>query len=216
MHTISIVSQKGGAGKTTLAIHLAGMAAASGYLPCLIDLDPQATAAAWSDWRQADEPEVITAPHARLSETLAKLKDLGADIAIIDTPPHADAAAVQAARASDIVLIPCRPQAFDLHAMRTTADLIALTHKPAFAVLSGVPVQGTAITAEAREILAQYNLPVADALISNRAAYRDAVAIGKLVFEIEPIGSAAREIEKLWQFICVHINIPATKQEIAA
>ncbi|MGA7624390.1 MAG: AAA family ATPase [Candidatus Acidiferrales bacterium] len=215
MHTISIVSQKGGAGKTTLAIHPAGMAAASGYLPCLIDLDPQATASAWSDWRRSDEPD-ITAPHTRLSETLAKLKDLGADIAIIDTPPHADAAAVQAARASDIVLIPCRPQAFDLHAMRTTADLIALTEKPAFAVLNGVPVQGTAITAEARDILAQYNLPVADAFITNRAAYRDAVGIGKLVFEMEPIGSAAREIEKLWQFICAHINIPTTKQEIAA
>ena len=129
MRTISIVSQKGGAGKTTLAIHLATMAAATGHTPILIDLDPQATAAAWSDWRSGESPEVVTAPHTRLIETLSKAQQLGADIAIIDTPPHADAAAVQAVKAADLVLIPCRPQAFDLHAMKTTADLTNLTQK---------------------------------------------------------------------------------------
>jgi chromosome partitioning protein len=131
VRTISILSQKGGAGKTTIAIHLAAMATAAGYVSLIVDTDPQATAKAWSDWRAADEPEVITAPHSRLAQTLADAEKLGAEIVLIDTPPHADATAVQAAKVSDLALIPCRPQAFDLHAMSATADLIAMTKKPA-------------------------------------------------------------------------------------
>lgn len=66
MPSVAIVGQKGGSGKTTLVLHLATCAAYGGTAACVIDTDPQATAAAWSDWRGADyQPEVITSPHPR-------------------------------------------------------------------------------------------------------------------------------------------------------
>ncbi len=94
MKTISIVSQKGGVGKTTLAVHLAVAAANAGYTVALIDLDPQATAAQWADWRGSDNPAVVAAPHARLGPTLAEAQKAGVDLVVIDSPPAADSAAV--------------------------------------------------------------------------------------------------------------------------
>jgi chromosome partitioning protein len=70
MLTLAIVSQKGGVGKTTLAIHLAEAAHAAGYVTVVIDLDPQATAATWGDWRDGEAPEVITTPPGRLTKTI--------------------------------------------------------------------------------------------------------------------------------------------------
>jgi chromosome partitioning protein len=216
MHTISIVSQKGGAGKTTLAIHLAAMAAATGHTPILIDLDPQATAAAWSDWRAGESPEVVTAPHTRLIETLSKAEQLGAEIAIIDTPPHADAAAVQAVKAADLVLIPCRPQAFDLHAIKTTADLTNLTQRPVYVVFNGNAPQATAALAQATEIVLAIGLKAAPFELSERAIYRHATGQGRAVTELEPIGKAAREVEALWEWLCQQIGIRPNNEVKAA
>ena len=209
MRTISIVSQKGGAGKTTLAIHLAAMAAATGHTPIIIDLDPQATAAAWSDWRAGEQPEVVTAPHTRLIETLSKAEKLGADIAIIDTPPHSDAAAVQAVKAADLVLIPCRPHAFDLHAVKTTADLTNLTQRPVCVVFNGVQPQATAVVLQAQDIVQAIGLSFAPVFLSQRAAFLSAAGAGKTVMDIEPIGKAAREVEALWQWASEQLDLRA-------
>ncbi len=114
MHTIAVISQKGGAGKTTLAVHLATAAAAE-HVALLLDTDPQATASRWSQWRSGGDPEVVDcgAP-SLLAGKLDKSRDLGAEVVLIDTPPHADAMARQAAKLADLILIPCRPRAFEL------------------------------------------------------------------------------------------------------
>ena len=117
MRTIALISQKGGAGKTTLAIAFAVTAERAGLASVLVDLDPQASAAQWSDLRQAKTPVVTCTPAARLTSVLTAARDAGADIAILDTAPHAAEAALAAARSSDFVLIPCRP---------ATADLVAI------------------------------------------------------------------------------------------
>ena len=93
MRTIAIVSQKGGAGKTTLAVNLATEAARTS-VALIVDTDPQATASRWGEWRGRRDPEVVDcgAP-SLLAGKLAKAADLGAEVAIIDTPPHADAMA---------------------------------------------------------------------------------------------------------------------------
>ena len=103
----------------------------------IIDLDPQGTVEAWGGWRQDAPPVVIAAKASNLAKTLDRAREAGAEIAFIDTPPLAQADASAAARAADLVLIPCRPRAFDLHVIRLTATLVEMTRKSAFAVFNG-------------------------------------------------------------------------------
>jgi chromosome partitioning protein len=87
MKTLALIAQKGGTGKTTLALSLAVAAEQAGKAPVIIDLDPQATACNWSDRRKADTPIVVDAQPARLPHALAKAIQGGIDFAIIDTHP---------------------------------------------------------------------------------------------------------------------------------
>lgn len=136
MKTIAIISQKGGAGKTTLALHLAAAAQASGKVALVIDTDPQATASQWAAWRGDAPPEVIDSPPPRLAAKVAAAREQGAELIVIDTPPHADSAARAAVEVADLVLIPCRPSAFDLSAIQTSAKLVQLLRRPAFVVFT--------------------------------------------------------------------------------
>ncbi len=212
MITISIVSQKGGSGKTTLAIHLATAAVAAGYVTCLIDTDPQATAAAWGDWRGGSDPEVITTPPARLAKTIEDAANLGADVAVIDTPPHADAATREAVKAGNLALIPCRPRAFDLHAIQTTAELIAFAGKHAYVVFNAAPPRAPTLFAEARAMVEKIGLHVAPVILAERAAYHHSTGAGKVAQEYEPAGKAAEEIAALWTWVCEQVNMPACKR----
>ena len=105
MKTIAIISQKGGAGKTTLAIHLAVAATLAQMNTVVIDLDPQASAAKWADRRKAEVPVVISAHASRLHHVLDNARSTGGELAFIDTAPHSDKAALDAARAADVVLV---------------------------------------------------------------------------------------------------------------
>src|SRR6516162_6805684 len=109
MKVLAILSQKGGAGKTTLALHLAVEAQRLGLTTAVIDLDPQASAASWGDGRQQESPVVVSAQASRLNQVLSAAKEADARLAIIDTAPHSESAALAAAREADLILIPCRP-----------------------------------------------------------------------------------------------------------
>src|SRR3546814_4354683 len=99
MPTIAIISQKGGAGKTTLALHLAAAAEDSGHTALVIDVDPQATASQWAAWRQDAPPVVIDSAPPRLAAKIEQATAQGAEFIVIDTPPHADSAASAAVEA---------------------------------------------------------------------------------------------------------------------
>lgn len=201
MPTIAIVSQKGGSGKTTLAVHLATRAAQAGRESCVVDTDPQATAAAWSDWRGDFLPVVVTSPPARLGRTIESARKNGVDFIVIDTPPHADAAAREAIKAADVVLVPSRPRAFDLHALEPIADLVSFAKKPAFVVLNSVPAGATVLTDEARNSAKEMGLEMCPVTLGDRAAFHRSSAKGETAAEIDPNGKAAMEIEKLWKWL---------------
>ena len=107
MKTIAIISQKGGSGKTTLALHLAVASAAAGRNTAVIDLDPQASAANWADRRKAELPVVLSAHARRLPHEIRRVREIGGEMLYLDTAPHSDSAALEAAAAADLVLIPC-------------------------------------------------------------------------------------------------------------
>jgi chromosome partitioning protein len=210
MRTIAIVSQKGGAGKTTLAIHLATEAAKS-RVALIVDTDPQATASLWSRWREGAEPEVIDcgAP-SLLAGKLAKAAELGAEVAFIDTPPHADAMARQAAGLADLILIPCRPRGFDLAAIETTAELVRSSRKPAFVVLNGGPPRARWVYLVATELITgPFGLPVAPVILPERAAFHHSTAVGRTAPEQDAGGKAAREIAALWAWTCEQMALSA-------
>lgn len=211
MRTIAVISQKGGAGKTTLALHIAVAAELAGYSTVLLDMDPQGTAEAWSEWRKEAPPVVIPAKTAMLSRTLEKAASHGADFVIMDTPPLAEAEARAAAKIADLVLVPCRPNAFDVHSIKTTADLTHFAAKPAFAIFNAGPVNAAKLYAETAEVVTEIGLPVAPHRLSERAAFRHATGSGQTAQETEPAGKAAGEVAALWVWICQQVNVPPCK-----
>ena len=210
--TIAIVSQKGGAGKTTLALHLAAAAELAGTASLVIDTDPQATASGWAEWRQHHPPAVIDSAPPRIAAKVAAAKDQGAGFIVIDTPPHADAAASRAVEVADLVLIPCRPSAFDLAAVRTTIRLIELLGKPAFVVFTAGPPHAPRLYADAAELVAGFGCNACPAILPDRAAYRHASASGGTVFEQEPDGKAAEEVRQLHKWTCEQLHMSTLPQ----
>lgn len=206
MPVIAIISQKGGAGKTTLALHLAAVAQEAGRVALVIDTDPQATASQWAAWRQDAPPEVIDSPPPRLAAKIAAAQGQGAEMIVIDTPPHADSAARAAVEVADLVLIPCRPSAFDLAAIQTTAKLVQLLKKPAFVVFTAGPPNAPRIYQEAGELVESFGTPAFPVLLPDRAAYRHASAEGRTVMELEPAGKAANEVRELYESTCRHLD----------
>lgn len=201
MKTVAIISQKGGAGKTTLSVHLATAAALAGHSAAIIDLDPQGTAASWGDRRQAEAPEVVSGQAARLGVLIEAAQGNGADLLILDTAPNADQTALRAAQLADLVLIPCRAATFDLEAIRATLTLAELAKKPSYVVLNAIPPR-SGIGREAAEGLTAQGAQVAPAMLSQRAAFAHGVIDGRTAQEFEPAGKAAEEVEALYTWLC--------------
>ena len=216
MKTIAIVSQKGGAGKTTVSLHVAVAADLAGLSVALIDMDPQATAETWAAWRKNDEhPAVVSAKAPTLTRTLEKAEKLGADLVVIDTPPLAQAEASEAVRAADLILVPCRPAAFDLHAVRMTARLAQSAGKPSFVMFNGGPPNAPNIYLQAAELVEQIGLAVAPVRLSDRSAFRAATNTGQAAQEIEPKGRAAEETAALWQWLAKSLDLKTSKRAYA-
>ncbi|WP_294190394.1 ParA family partition ATPase [uncultured Sphingomonas sp.] len=211
MPTIAIISQKGGAGKTTLALHLAAVAQEAGAVSLVIDTDPQATASQWAAWRGDRAPEVIDSPPPRLAAKVEAARGQGAEVIVIDTPPHADSAARAAVELADLVLIPCRPSAFDLSAIQTTAKLVQLLRKPAFVVFTAGSPNAPRVYEEAGELVDSYGTPPCPVILPDRAAYRHASAQGATVTEIEPAGKAASEVRELYKWTCRQLGMSAPR-----
>jgi chromosome partitioning protein len=201
MRTVALLSQKGGTGKTTLALHLAVAADMARQRAVVIDLDPQASAAEWRDSRQGDTPVVVSVPATRLPQALQAAQDGGADLVLIDTAPHAGDVALAAAESADLVLIPCRAGILDLRAIGTTARAVKLAGKPAYVVLNAVPPHASHMLADARAAVAVHGLEVAPVALRQRAAYAHALTAGQSAQEYEPHGKAAEDMATFYHWL---------------
>lgn len=199
MYTIAVLSQKGGAGKTTLAVHLAVEAERSGMTAAIIDLDPQASVTGWGDSRSQETPAVVSAQASRLRQVLDVAQRNGTKLAIVDTAPHSETVALAAAREADLILIPCRPAILDLRAIRHTVDLARMAGTPAAIVLNAVPSRG-GLAEEAVHAVEAYGVEVAPAHLGQRAAFVHCLTAGLSAQEFEPNGKAAGEVKRLFQW----------------
>ena len=200
MQTVAVISQKGGAGKTTLAVALAVAAERAGLTSVLVDLDPQASATQWSDLREAETPVVTHTPTARLEAVLTAARDGGADIAVLDTPPHAAGEALAAARASGFALIPCRAATADLVSIGASIDLIRIADTPGAVVINAAPV-GNPLTGQAIAAVAGYGMEACPVVVHQRIEHVHAFTSGLSASESSPKGKAAAEINKLFEWV---------------
>ena len=201
MYIVSMLSQKGGTGKTTLSLHLAVASEKAGKRTVVIDLDPQASSAEWKDGRKSDTPVVVPIPATRLPQAVQAARDGDADMVLIDTAPHASDVALAAAEAADLVLIPCRAGILDLRAIGTTARAVKLAAKKAYVVLNAVPPRASNILADARAAVSVHGLEVAPVALRQRAAYVHALTAGQTAQEYEPKGKADEDIAKLYRWL---------------
>jgi chromosome partitioning protein len=169
LKTIALIAQKGGAGKTTLAVNLA---VAFGSRSALFDLDQQESAVMWADRRKVESPHVEFLTERRLLEALKAASQQGFKFAIIDTPPSAGPQAYTAAQAAQLVLVPCRPSLIDLDAIKRTAQLVKSAGVLAFVVFNAARHSATTLIEDARRIVEDAGLATAPVVLRERSAYR--------------------------------------------
>lgn len=199
---VALVNQKGGTGKTTLSLHLAGALAGEGGRVVLVDADPQASALDWAEARQRQGLDrrfaVLGLPRETLHrEAPALARD--ADHIVIDGPPRVAGIARSALLAADLVLIPVQPSAIDGWASAEMLRLLeeARVFRPELAarfVLNRCAAR-TLIARDTAELLAESNPPLLAARIGQRVAFAECAGLGQLVDETEGGELAARDIE---------------------
>jgi chromosome partitioning protein len=196
---ITVAQRKGGAGKTTLAAHLA-LAWAERHRVAVIDIDPQGSLAAWFQLRRARlggdaTIEVAAITGWRVAAEVERQARAN-DIVLIDSAPHAETEARIAVRAASLVLVPVQPSPMDVWATQATLDLCRQERVPALVVLNRVPSRAN-LTATMTAKLGELGAPVATAHIGNRVALAAALAEGRGIAEAAPSSVAAQEIAAL-------------------
>lgn len=197
MHVIAVLNQKGGAGKTTIATHLARALQIGGADVLLINSDPQGSARDWAAVREEQPLSVVGIDRPTIERDLKNIARK--DFVVIDGAPQAADLAVSAIKAANFILIPVQPSPYDIWA---TADLVDLVKqrievtdgklRAAFVVSRAI--KGTKIGSEITEALNGYGLPVLATRITQRVGYPGSAAAGSTVLDLEPDSEAAREI----------------------
>jgi len=199
---IGLLNQKGGVGKTTLSVNIAATLARDGARVLLIDADSQGSALDWAAARQdiAALFSVIGLPRPTLHKEIEQISR-GFDHVLIDAPPRVTEMARSAIMAVDLAVIPVQPSPYDIWASEETVKLIEEariykeTLKSVFVV--NRKIANTAIGRDVGEALAAYSVPVMAACVTQRVIFAEAASQGKAVYEVDPNGPAAAEIESV-------------------
>jgi len=203
LKVLTIASQKGGCGKSTLAIHIAVMAEINGYEVIIADLDPHSqTTAEWAAERKQNTPVVVKADTDDINDLCNQAKEEEFNLLILDCPPYVDSIVTRATEISDYTLIPSQPRFADL---RTLDRTLANVYPPYSVILNactpGYCGQESSKTNEARKILDENNIPTYEHSIIRREAYSDALNGGEAVIEYESHSKASIEIKNLWLWL---------------
>ncbi|MDX1401303.1 MAG: ParA family protein [Kiloniellales bacterium] len=204
MQVVTLASRKGGAGKTTLAGHLAVEAEKAGYGPvALVDFDPQGSLSSWWNLRESATPTFANFPIGQAEEGLAALAASGIKLSIIDTPPTLSLAVARAIACADFVVMPLRPSPHDLRSVGATLDLVESMSKPFMFVLNASS-RRSRLVAESRTVLSDLG-PVAKTVVHARVDFAASMVDGRVVGEVTRAVQASEEIRSLWREVCAHL-----------
>jgi len=197
---ITVAQQKGGSGKTTLAVHLAVHYLRQGHSIALLDTDPQGSLGRWFMARVertdgAPEMEFSTASAWGVGYEVGKLKR-SYDFVFVDTPPKADSDLRPALREADLAIVPVAASALDLWATESVLDLVDRTGRRALMVLNRAR-PGTRVHSETVAQMAELPAPMAEAALNNRVIYAESMGQGLGVTEKARSGPAAAEVAAL-------------------
>ncbi|MGX7742317.1 ParA family partition ATPase [Rhodopseudomonas parapalustris] len=198
---IGVLNQKGGVGKTTIAVNLAAVYAKQGQRVLLVDADPQGSSLAWSSAREG-EPlfTVVGMPKPTLHKDMPSMA-ADYDAVIIDGSPRVSELGRAAIMASDLVLIPVQPSPYDVWATADTVQLInearQFKENLQAAFVINRKIVNTAIGRDVATALEDFHFPVCRQALCQRVIYAESAARGLAVVEAEPDGAAAREISGL-------------------
>ncbi len=207
---ITIAQQKGGAGKTTMAAHLAIAWAQSGQHVALLDIDPQGSLSQWYAIREElqlnNENLTLTAVSGwRVRNDIDRLKHTH-DILVIDSPPHTDTEARTAIRSADLVVVPLQPSPMDVWATHATITLCKQENVPVKMVLNRVHPQARLTEAISGEMVG-----LTANRFGNRVIYAGSLLHGLGVTEAEPNSIAAAEVRALAKEIWAYLNRKSDK-----
>ena len=197
MRVISVVSSKGGVGKTTLASMLAVKAARTSKRVCMVDLDPQRSLVGWWQRRGRTENPTIFDGVDLASEAVERLSHDGWDWVFIDTPPAFVNLISDAVKACDLAVIPLRASALDLIASEDAVLAARDAGRAHLCVINDAEPRWKT-THSARDYLLAASVPVAKTIITHRAVYLSAMTSGKTGPEIDRTLAAGKEIDALW------------------
>jgi chromosome partitioning protein len=200
---ITLAHQKGGVGKSTLALNLYGYFSQSGLRTALVDIDPQGSISSFVEFAGADNFHLVRRKDfATYADLLAKVQ--GFEVVIIDTPPYLSKELEEIIKITDLVLIPCKASLFDAFAISQTIDFIETQRKNNNNFLSAIvmtmAISGASIQSQIRDHLEQHKIPILDTEIGNRGAYAKSLLLTGNVMQDDG-GKAKEEMQNLAQEI---------------
>jgi chromosome partitioning protein len=197
LKVIAVLNQKGGAGKTTIATHLAVALWRSGHSVTLIDSDPQGSARDWAAVRSRNHLPVLGIDRPVIDREIRAIAEV--DYVIIDGAPQMTELAVSAIKAAHLILIPVQPSPYDIWATEDLVDLVKARMditdgrlRAGFVVSRAI--RGTLIGRDIIGMLEKHELPILETVIHQRVAYATTAITGETVLDAHPGTEASEEV----------------------